>query len=239
MENEDLLGKALEESLTNFDLSKIAVETVDSAVEFLTDVDIVEMIPIVKHLYSGYKTFTKFQERAEIKKLLIFFSELNKIPKEKRIGLVNKIDGDEKYKKQTFERVALILGRLDEAEKAQIIGKLFRNKLLGNLNQETFFRLSFAVEKTFLNSLKSLRVLVDQYKVPTGANAVWISNQFKDPLVNKELAYVGLMIETIKTDSRKAQIRARSMGPSNAPPDYEFDYKISALGEKLVKFGLY
>lgn len=50
MENENELGKALEESLNTFDLEKLARENIESAIDFLTENPIVEAIPIVKFI---------------------------------------------------------------------------------------------------------------------------------------------------------------------------------------------
>ena len=237
MENENEIGKALEESLTVFDLGSIAKESLSSVFDFLTDNEIVKTIPLVKHIYSGYTAFSKLMEKAEIKKLLIFFSEVNKISDQQRKELIEKMEGSKKHKRQTFERVVLIVQRLDETEKAQILGKLFTNYLLRNISQVIFFRLSFAVDKTFLSSLIALKKLEDSNKIPSGYNAVFVSNEFRDELLNKELTYVGLMTETIKANDHNVRIRSASMGSGSVSPNYEFHYRISELGKQFIQFG--
>ncbi len=239
MENENELGKALEESLISFDLGRIANESISSVFDFLTENEIVKTIPLIKHIYSGYTAYSKLREKAEIKKLLIFFSEVNKVSDQQRKELIEEMEGSEKHKRQTFERVVLIIQRLDETEKAQILGKLFTNYLLKNISQDIFFRLSFAVDKTFLSSLIALKKLEDSNKIPPGNNAVWVSHEFRDELLNKELTYVGLMTETIKSDWQKEQARRANMSPPTGAyvPNYEFHYKISDLGKQFVKFG--
>jgi hypothetical protein len=228
MDNKDL-GKAFEQSVIGTEIENISEESLDSVVDVLTDNDFIKEIPIVKYIFSGYKIYTGIREKAEIKKILIFLFQLKSITDHERKTLIEKIDDNPDFKKKTFERVVLIIERLDEVEKAKITGKLFLNYILKQMDQDTFFRLCFAVEKTFLTSLKALHELY-QVNFEQRQPALTWASKIRDPLMNKELSYVGLMKETIESSQRgDTGFQTRT--------NFNYRYEISELGKTLAKYG--
>jgi hypothetical protein len=228
MDSKDL-GKAFEDSIVGNEIEGITEESLDSVVDILTNNELLEEIPIVKYIFSGYKIYNGIREKAEIKKLLIFLYQLTSLKDKDRKSLIDKIEENPKFKKKTFERVVLIVERLDEVEKAKITGKLFLNYILKNIDQDTFFRLCFAVERTFLTSLKALE---ESYRAnykerPQG---VTFAAVIRDPLMNKELSYVGLMKETLESTNRGDRgVQTKTT--------YNYRYDISELGMTLAKYG--
>lgn len=162
MEPKDL-APSLIESFTDFDIAQITPDLAEVALDHVLDDGIVKDIPVIRSLYSIYKTTISLRDRALIKKLLIFLSSLKSLLPEKKQKFKERINKDDKFKQKVGEHLLLILERLDDMGKPFLVANAFHAFLEELIDYETFQRLASAIDRSFFLDLKYLET-VNDYK---------------------------------------------------------------------------
>ena len=88
-----------------------------------------------------------------MRKLGKFLVPIHQIPSEEREGFARKLDDDPEQRKRAGEHLMLVLERVDDFQKPELISRAFIAYLRGSYNFETFQRLSSAVERCFYTDL--------------------------------------------------------------------------------------
>ncbi|WP_113922490.1 hypothetical protein [Cognataquiflexum aquatile] len=99
----------------------------------------------------------KTQEWLFLKKILKFFTQLDSTTKKERSDFISKVERNEIYNKKVGLAILLILDKLEDLEKPEIIGKLFAASVKGEIDYQMFLRLSYLVQKLFIPDLNYLR----------------------------------------------------------------------------------
>jgi hypothetical protein len=140
------ISNSLTETIKKSDLKDMSVDIVEVFTDEFLEEGIIKELPIIKTIFSIYKTGISIKDKLFIKKILYFLNELKSVEINKRTELINKIDSSEAYKTKVGEKLLLILDRVDEYEKAEIIGKLFKGFLNEKIDYDSFVRCSKIVE---------------------------------------------------------------------------------------------
>jgi hypothetical protein len=126
------------------------------AIDGLTDDENLEKIPIVGTLTKGGKFILSFRDKVFIKKINSFLREAKEIDSQKKLQYFEEL-GDEDERVKAGERLLTLIDRLDDEEKAKIVGRLFRMRVEGTLSESWFSVITTAIEKTYFMEFHKLR----------------------------------------------------------------------------------
>ncbi len=146
----------LELIIKNSDLSSLAKDYTELAVDKILDDGILKEIPIIGTVI-GVMTFGNSVNKHFIaKKIYKFLYELNSISIEKRNSKIEEINSSKKYASSVGEMIFELLDKIESDGKPEIIGKLFASFLEEKINYETYLRLTHIVKNVFYYDLLML-----------------------------------------------------------------------------------
>ena len=200
------IENSLEATIETSDLENIDVNLAEVAIDSILKDGALKDLPIVGTIVGLSKFGFKLRENIFLKKVLKFLFELKSISQEKRQKFLKRIEASEDYNNKVGEALILILDKLVDLEKPQLIGKLFASCIREEIDYKTFLKLSYLVDNLFLPDLISLREI----------------NVGKEIAFNKkeELYRVGFM-----TRPPFGRIQA----------DSKNEYEVNAFGKKLLE----
>lgn len=162
------------ESIDSEHLNDIVPDLIEKFANTKIVEDALEAIPIIKHLYSGYKTYISISDQLLFKKLSLFIHEFDQVSHRERHKFIVDLNTDPKQKQKVGETLIQIIARLDDFEKPGLIAKLFIAFLQNKITHEDFLRTSIAIERTFIEDIKKVKKC---YK-----NSILADNTLKDRL---------------------------------------------------------
>ena len=151
------LEESIEKTLETSDLANINSDLLELTIDSLMEDGIAKDLPIVGSLIGISKFGLKVREQIFLKKILKFLINLNGTTVAERSNFISKIEKEEKYNKKVGLAIILILDKLEDLEKPEIIGKLLAANIKGIINYETFLRISYLVQNLFIPDLKFLK----------------------------------------------------------------------------------
>ena len=135
----------------------------NGSLEFEVFADILktaEDIPFIGSLFKLGKVALNYMDYCFVRKLHYFLAESDNIEPEKKEEFLNGLD------KKDYKRINAMMTQLlytaDEDGKATLMGKIYRSRLLGEINDEMMLRLCSVVNKAFLADLNHLEDYVDE-----------------------------------------------------------------------------
>ncbi len=143
----DSVGK---ENLSGI-LENVAELTLDNILEN----DELKQIPVFGTLVKVVKLGSSIRDRLFARKLLTFLREVSSTPHAKRTAFVNKLSS-KGNKHRSGEAILLLLERLDDMTKPAIVGKIVCSAILGEIDDETFLRLTAIVDRCYITDLLQL-----------------------------------------------------------------------------------
>jgi hypothetical protein len=155
------------------------------AAEFVLDENladgVLKEIPVVGTLQKIFSCAISLQGYFFAKKLQKFLTELSSVDLEDREKFIEELDNDSNLKEKTSEAIFLILDKLDDLEKCDLLAKAFSGYIREEYDFTTFRRLSSAIEKCLISDLKYLKTLAVPYS---------LESYIGDVLVGAGLVYV-------------------------------------------------
>lgn len=88
-------------------------------------------------------------------KIGIFLKQSEDISKEKKEAFLIKLD--KKDRKRMYEYLMHLLYTAEEDKKANIMGKVYRDRIMGNIDNDIFLRLCSAINKVYINDVDRLK----------------------------------------------------------------------------------
>ncbi|UCD00244.1 MAG: hypothetical protein JSW66_10245 [Phycisphaerales bacterium] len=204
------LAPSLVDSFTEFDPAQITPDLVEVALDHVLDEGIIKDIPIVRAMIGVVKTAASIRDRALVKKLVGFLFSLNSASSETRSNFKARMNVDEEFKKKVGEKLLLIIERLDDMSKPNLVAHAFQAYMEELIDFETFQRLASAIDKSFYSDLMALKSAHSPNKL--------------SPQAKLELSNSGI-IELQSTPSINLSSRNNQ-------------YQITDLGRDLLKFVL-
>lgn len=129
----------------------------NGSLEFEVFADILktaEDIPYIGSLFKLGKVALNYMDYCFVRKLHYFLAESENIEPEKKEKFLN--DLDEKDYKRINAMMTQLLYTADEDGKATLMGKIYRSRLLNEIDNEMMLRLCSVVNKAFLPDLDHL-----------------------------------------------------------------------------------
>lgn len=189
------------------DLTEVAIDT------FFND-GILKDIPIVGTFFNLYNLSQNISNSFFTKKILKFLFELNSVSNKERLNFIEQLDNENESAK-IGEKLLIIINNLEDVDKATIIGKLFKLAIEGKIEMQTFMRLSYMVDRAYLEDLKVLR------------DNEYLENIDND--IKHNLSQVGILNQTIKDSRDHEEYVYKTTGKRQFYPP-KFEYKISDYG---------
>ncbi|MDO6422746.1 hypothetical protein [Saccharophagus degradans] len=216
----DNIPKKFLSLVINKELRDIFYEYSEIAIDCILDDENMERIPIVSTLTKGGKVVLSFRDRIFIKKVGRFLSEAENI----NPALIEKYyaeleSDDAKYK--VGEALLTMLDRIDDEEKARIVGYFFTKRVQGELSESWFRIMTNAIEKIYITDIHTLR---NGYK-----NPCILENQIGEIFVPYRI--IDRKVKLISA-FRNLQVDGESLGEN----DIKVEYSLSNLGRKFVKY---
>jgi hypothetical protein len=123
MENSQSLN--IFDSVVSERLIEINSEILEAGIDQVIDNEFLKDIPILGIAFKTYSLAKKISENFFVKKILRFLFHLKEIPKMERVKFVAELETI-KQSKKVSEKILTVLNRLDDVNKASILGKLFK-----------------------------------------------------------------------------------------------------------------
>lgn len=134
----------------------------NGSLEFEVFADILktaEDIPYIGSLFKLGKVAMNYMDYCFIRRLHYFLAESENIEPEKKEKFLN--DLDEKDYKRINAMMTQLLYTADEDGKATLMGKIYRSRLMGDIDAEMMLRLCSVVNRVFLADLDHLHEYVE------------------------------------------------------------------------------
>ncbi len=133
----------------------------NGSLEFEVFADILktaEDIPYIGSLFKLGKVAMNYMDYCFIRRLHYFLAESENIEPEKKEKFLN--DLDEKDYKRINAMMTQLLYTADEDGKATLMGKIYRSRLMGDIDAEMMLRLCSVVNRAFLADLDHLEEFI-------------------------------------------------------------------------------
>jgi|GEM_PF-1923270 len=227
------INASFKDTLNSDEALDLAKEYAEVALDSVIDEDTLKEIPIIGTIFGLYKIGSSIKDKHTLKKIAVFLNQLQNIPKEKKEAFLKKMETNDKFKESIFEKTLLLLERLDETHKAEMVGNLFRMFIMEAIDKDKFLRLSGIVERLLLYDALALHFAYSYiYRDWDGVQPYSMYHASHSSLFSQ-----GLMEQKIV---EKRSSRGRDMGYSELYiPDYTLELKITALGQDFANFILY
>ena len=115
------------------------------------------MIPYLKAIVAFHKTWETLRDQLFLKKVLMFLrNPLRNISKGERVAFFDKLKEDPKEAQKLSGSLVLLLDKMDDMDKAEMLAKIFEPYVKGKIPFECFRRLASAIDLGFLEDLQAL-----------------------------------------------------------------------------------
>ncbi len=213
--NEKNLEISILDSIATDNLSQIGTDTIEIFTDSILEEGLLKEIPVFGLLYKSVKTGIAIRDQLTAKKILKFLFEIKDIPIEKRRDFAIELEQYEGSRQTAGETILILLDKLDHLFKSQIIGKLAKAKTLEKITVDRFLRLSHVVQRVFVHDFSKLYDFQPRQK-SYGEDVIY------------SLENVGLVANRVIDGGDAFSIEEYDSG----------NYKITQLGQDLVRYGL-
>lgn len=214
------IDKALKDSIISDEALNIAKDYSEIVLDSILKNEMLKEVPIIGTLISLGKIAYSLKDRHTFKKLSIFLSKLSEIPIKDREKFVSKMEDEDQYNESTSEKILLLLKRLDETAKAEILGNLFKLYILEIINKYQFLRFASIVERAYINDLFEL------------STRSYYNNERKDSIYDRNKEKPGLLALGLFDQ----KITKKALSEKN---EIELTLKLNYLGQALANLMFY
>lgn len=207
------------DSVISENLADISADILEASIDQIIDNEFLKDIPIIGIGMKAFGLSQKVREGIFTKKVLKFLFHLKDIPKNKREEFVKKLE-DKKENKRAGETILSILERLDDVNKASIIGRLMRATILNHIGYHDFLRLSNIVDKVFFYDLIELKTKTK------------FTFEVQDSLYK-----AGLLSQIFKDNNQWQEYEKKYWGSAKTSSS-TLEYKLNNFALALIEFGL-
>lgn len=174
---------APEMSLIETILSDLTVDITESLFDQLLQEGLLRDIPVVSSLVNLAKAGVDAANYLFLRKTIRFLLHLKDVPEEERRRFVDQLDTDEKLKRRVGENLFLLLHRLDDMQKPELLGRIFRAFVVGKIDYVTYQKLSTTVDRIKVYSIPYLLEFYSDQPTPESS----------DDETLQDLAFCGLV----------------------------------------------
>jgi hypothetical protein len=211
---DESLGSALVESSVMDHAVDAAKVVAELALDASFDEGLLREIPVFSWLVAACRIVTSVRDRLFMKKVALFLANMEMVPEETKQKFLRELDSKRGGRKDLGEKLILLLDRMNDFEKARLLGMLFRAYIRGEWTRDEFDYVSDAVDMLNPSLLVSFAAM-PPHQLDKGDGLA---------LVTVGLADVDFAIEGINDGFRQEHEPVGHATP---------EFKKSALGEKF------
>ena len=152
METNKSLENALLDTLTDNSI-ELTTEIGELTIDQFIDNELLRDIPFFSLFYKSFKTISGLKEAIFAMKVYKFLKEFEAIKLDDKQNFTQKISSDKKERTKIGQTLIIILDKLDELSKTQMIAKLFGAYIKSELTQSEFIHLCSIVQISYLDYL--------------------------------------------------------------------------------------
>lgn len=165
----DTIGAAVVKAVCNPEAKDFALDLAQFELGAFVEDGVLQEIPIIKSVIACRKTWLALQDQLFLRKVAAFCSNpLQFTPEQKEHFIQNHLNDDQQAKR-LYDAIVLILDKLDDLEKPQMLSKVFAAFVRNEFGLDVFRRLATAIEIGFLDDLKEF--VQPNAESPTPQNA--------------------------------------------------------------------
>ena len=138
-------------------LEELTANVLEFSIDQMLQSGALREFPVVGAILALGKTGASIRDFLFLRKVFRFLYQLKDIPLEKRIEFGNRIRRDGEYRRKVGENLLLIIEKLDALSKADMVGRVYRAHLEGEIGTETLERLVSAIERVHLHDIERLQ----------------------------------------------------------------------------------
>lgn len=206
------VGAAIVKGICNPETKDVAIDLADFEISALFDENVLKEIPALKTVIACRKTWTAIRDQLFLRKVAGFLAACPRFTNEEKEIFIKTHLNDAQKTDELGDKLVLILDRLDDLGKPQMLAKFFAAFVRGQIDLETFRRLAVAVDIGFIEDLKNF----------VGHCSFTVDNYLATNLVRTGLVYA-------KLTNREASIR----GGESYYAVGEFNYEATDLGQRF------
>lgn len=210
---------SLVKTMRSSDLKDLACDLADA---------MISPIPIFGSLSKLWGGVQSIHSYFYTKKVLAFLCELDSIPKEKREAQISKILSTSGEQEKFGAHLALLLDRMNEIDKATMMGRVAKAFLEGRISQDDLKSLNFSLDAIDLRTVETLKSAVDAWRGSTSHDAMM-------------LAQCGLMTPHLEIETTPLEVGTVGLdGGTTRTNRYEtfksaeLQYKLNRLGKLFI-----
>ncbi|MGH6896030.1 MAG: hypothetical protein ACREJ5_05730 [Geminicoccaceae bacterium] len=150
---------ALIDSVAKAEIKGLVADLAELTIDSVLDNQLLEAVPVVGTVARFYRFAVTIHDRQFLRKVLSFLKEFEDASKEDRLRFADELAHDAGTRERAGAALALLLDRLDNLDKPQIIGRLYVAALEHRLSLAELRRFCMVVERAYLPDLAALSLL--------------------------------------------------------------------------------
>lgn len=203
-------------------INELTPELLEMSLDLVIESEVLKDIPVFGIGFKSYSLYKNITESFFTKKLLKFLFELKDIPQANREKFIVELESKNETNK-AGEKLLITLNRLNDVDKATIIGKLLKQTILGKITFDNFKRLTHIIHNTYLEDMELLK------------DNEYLRNINDD--IKSNLYQVGLLNQSIKDNREQEEYKFKQSGRREIIPA-SFEYELNSYGKILIENGL-
>lgn len=161
---------------------ELAIDISEPFLDYFLEDELLQDIPVFGGVYKIVRLVKSIPDRIFIAKISVFIKAIEKITPEQRQDFLQRHGNDPDLLRRVGEALVLILNKMDDMDKPEILGKAFCEYVRGNLSYVDFRRICKAIDLSLVSDLQ-------KFSKPEGSMDQYLLNH---------LAGSGLVIESDK-----------------------------------------
>lgn len=147
MDSNKNISLALVETVKSADISGLAKDYSEIALDSVLSEGVLRDIPIVNTLVAIGRVGANIHDQIFAKKLIRFLTNLSELDPKERASMVDRLDNEDGFRRQVGDRLVELLDRIDSRAKPEMLAMAFCAYATGRIDGAILNRLNNAIER--------------------------------------------------------------------------------------------
>lgn len=150
------LGASILKGACNAETKDLAVELGELGLDAALEEGVLKEIPMLKGIIACHKTWEAIHDQLFLRKVATFLLACPRFTEAEKEKFLEEHLKDTKHVNRLSDSIVLILDRLDDLEKPQMVAKAFAALVRSEIDLGTFRRIAAAIDIGFVKDLEQL-----------------------------------------------------------------------------------